>query len=716
MGGGAWPFLVRGVICLLNCDNERDLNLLNSGRNVALETQGIDKLLQVIVKNDLGASSDPYNTNSSYDVRMLATLRERVEYGIGCLNPAPVTENKGQTKGETGEENEGKVEGEEGGGEEEEFDSVKKGRVWVEGLIPGWRRVKYAVENISYICNAFLLSEHLNTSSATSSTVTPSPQTLILERTYSSIRKQLGEILEKADKMIQYLTHGINNKIGSEESNGTNNGNKDNNNKDLNGMPPALPKHYATSLEKKLNGVGLELNKINGWLLELSIRLKTMDNEGEDNKSSKAAAAASNNNGESYQVKIDEVLNSIIPPPTPNVTLTEATAPSQGAEGGEEEVKPTEDLSPIKRIESEITEKVVLIMNEIYSKIINVKDPEPTDNNKKQQPSLLPWEERAQQLKEEMGQVVKIKAQLSETEKIAAERNDKLLIIEAELREMRRRVHVLELQNKNLNDKDESKVLEFEKERKAWKEKERMYSEVLDSVQRDNSTLSDKNRNLSVDFKTLETEYGNYKNTVAKDLVKEQSMKNTRSVFDDKEVMKIKGVLEWYKMDRIKLEGQIGEFKMREVFGNSKRGVFGSEGKKWNDRKILESKGGAFENNLKELEKEVRMRKAGVRVVDMREKGGKGGWKGEVERKWAEEKEREKEVEKKGREGLERLIREVEKELGGGVDVEFGKAVWSKVWGRGASGGKKEVEEEKVEAKGGSSEMKDVLNILRNKN
>ena len=29
MGGGAWPFLVRGVICLLNCVNERDLNLLN---------------------------------------------------------------------------------------------------------------------------------------------------------------------------------------------------------------------------------------------------------------------------------------------------------------------------------------------------------------------------------------------------------------------------------------------------------------------------------------------------------------------------------------------------------------------------------------------------------------------------------------------------------------------------------------------------------------
>ena len=30
MGGGAWSFLVGGVICLVNSDNERDLNLLNS--------------------------------------------------------------------------------------------------------------------------------------------------------------------------------------------------------------------------------------------------------------------------------------------------------------------------------------------------------------------------------------------------------------------------------------------------------------------------------------------------------------------------------------------------------------------------------------------------------------------------------------------------------------------------------------------------------------
>jgi hypothetical protein len=36
MGGGAWPFLVGGVICLVNSVNERDLNLLNSWLNSGL--------------------------------------------------------------------------------------------------------------------------------------------------------------------------------------------------------------------------------------------------------------------------------------------------------------------------------------------------------------------------------------------------------------------------------------------------------------------------------------------------------------------------------------------------------------------------------------------------------------------------------------------------------------------------------------------------------
>ena len=36
MGGGAWPFLVGGVICLVDSVNERDLSLLNSGANLTI--------------------------------------------------------------------------------------------------------------------------------------------------------------------------------------------------------------------------------------------------------------------------------------------------------------------------------------------------------------------------------------------------------------------------------------------------------------------------------------------------------------------------------------------------------------------------------------------------------------------------------------------------------------------------------------------------------
>jgi hypothetical protein len=40
-GGGAWPFLVGGVICLLNCDNERDLDLLTH-EVAAFDVEGDD--------------------------------------------------------------------------------------------------------------------------------------------------------------------------------------------------------------------------------------------------------------------------------------------------------------------------------------------------------------------------------------------------------------------------------------------------------------------------------------------------------------------------------------------------------------------------------------------------------------------------------------------------------------------------------------------------
>ena len=39
MGGGAWPFLVGGAICLVNSDNERDLNLLTSYTNPRVRGQ-----------------------------------------------------------------------------------------------------------------------------------------------------------------------------------------------------------------------------------------------------------------------------------------------------------------------------------------------------------------------------------------------------------------------------------------------------------------------------------------------------------------------------------------------------------------------------------------------------------------------------------------------------------------------------------------------------
>ena len=39
MGGGAWPFLVGGVICLVNSVNERDLSLLTSYVELRLDGQ-----------------------------------------------------------------------------------------------------------------------------------------------------------------------------------------------------------------------------------------------------------------------------------------------------------------------------------------------------------------------------------------------------------------------------------------------------------------------------------------------------------------------------------------------------------------------------------------------------------------------------------------------------------------------------------------------------
>ncbi len=60
MGGGAWPFLVGGVICLLNCDNERDLNLLNSQASFGWSPASLDVLGRTRATLTEPTSSSPW--------------------------------------------------------------------------------------------------------------------------------------------------------------------------------------------------------------------------------------------------------------------------------------------------------------------------------------------------------------------------------------------------------------------------------------------------------------------------------------------------------------------------------------------------------------------------------------------------------------------------------------------------------------------------------
>ena len=45
MGGGAWPFLVGGAICLVNSDNERDSSLLNSSLILSVNVNFLEGLV-----------------------------------------------------------------------------------------------------------------------------------------------------------------------------------------------------------------------------------------------------------------------------------------------------------------------------------------------------------------------------------------------------------------------------------------------------------------------------------------------------------------------------------------------------------------------------------------------------------------------------------------------------------------------------------------------
>ncbi len=81
MGGGAWPFLVGGAICLVNSDNERDSSLLNSS---PIDSVGVN-----FIEGQVAFSHTRLSNNRSVmplDVRgrTRATLKESA-----CVLPDP---------------------------------------------------------------------------------------------------------------------------------------------------------------------------------------------------------------------------------------------------------------------------------------------------------------------------------------------------------------------------------------------------------------------------------------------------------------------------------------------------------------------------------------------------------------------------------------------------------------------------------------------------
>lgn len=84
MGGGAWPFLVGGAICLVNSGNERDSSLLNRRRHFGVcdsVAQLTDDVLKFFLEGPAASSRTRLSNNRSVmplDVlgRTRATLKE----------------------------------------------------------------------------------------------------------------------------------------------------------------------------------------------------------------------------------------------------------------------------------------------------------------------------------------------------------------------------------------------------------------------------------------------------------------------------------------------------------------------------------------------------------------------------------------------------------------------------------------------------------------
>jgi hypothetical protein len=84
VGGGAWPFLVGGAICLVNSGNERDSSLLNRRRHLGVRgsvTQLTGDVLKFFLEGPAASSRTRLSNNRSVmplDVlgRTRATLKE----------------------------------------------------------------------------------------------------------------------------------------------------------------------------------------------------------------------------------------------------------------------------------------------------------------------------------------------------------------------------------------------------------------------------------------------------------------------------------------------------------------------------------------------------------------------------------------------------------------------------------------------------------------
>ncbi len=81
MGGGAWPFLVGGAICLVNSDNGRDSSLLNSS---PIDSVGVNFLEGQVAFSHTRLSNNRSVMPLDVRGRTRATLKESA-----CVLPDP---------------------------------------------------------------------------------------------------------------------------------------------------------------------------------------------------------------------------------------------------------------------------------------------------------------------------------------------------------------------------------------------------------------------------------------------------------------------------------------------------------------------------------------------------------------------------------------------------------------------------------------------------